>query len=250
MQRFNEQVAIITGGASGLGRTIAERIASEGGRVALFDLNAALLETVAAEFEEQGYEASTHVVDIASEEQVATAFEQVISAYGKVDIMVNAAGIVGPTNTKITAYSTEAFEQICQVNLKGTFLMTKYAVQAMEPNGYGRILLIASIGGKEGNPGMVGYAATKSGVMGLVKGVGKEYAQAGITVNGLAPAVIQTPMNADTAPEMLAYMAAKIPMGRLGTVEEVAAISSWIVSEECSFCTGFVFDLSGGRATY
>ena len=115
---------------------------------------------------------------------------------------------------------------------------------------YGRILLLASIGGKEGNPGMVGYAASKSGVMGLVKAIGKEYAEMGITVNGLAPAVVATPMNADTDPEMLEYMTSKIPMNRLCSVEEVAALSCWIVSKEASFNTGFVFDISGGRATF
>jgi 3-oxoacyl-[acyl-carrier protein] reductase len=250
MNRFTNQVAIITGGAGGLGKGIAQRIAAEGGSVALFDINQALLEATTKEFIAAGYQVSAHVVDIASEDSVRTAFTQVEATYGKIDIMVNAAGIVGPTNTKITEYSTEAFDQIYAVNLKGTFLMTKYAVLSMQKNQYGRILLIASIGGKEGNPGMVGYAATKSGVMGMVKAVGKEYAQSGIIVNGLAPAVIKTPMNEDTAPETLAYMTAKIPMGRLGTIEEVAAISTWIVSEECSFCTGFVFDISGGRATY
>ena len=157
---------------------------------------------------------------------------------------------MGPTSTRITEYPTEAFDEIYAVNLRGTFLMAKYALQAMEPAGYGRILLIASIAGKEGNPGMVGYSATKAGGIGLVKGIGKEYAQSGITINGLAPAVIKTAMNADTHPDQLAYMTAKIPMGRLGTVEEVAAMASWIVSEECTFSTGFVFDLSGGRATY
>jgi 3-oxoacyl-[acyl-carrier protein] reductase len=120
----------------------------------------------------------------------------------------------------------------------------------MKKNNYGRILLIASIAGKEGNPYMAGYSATKAGVIGLVKGIGKEYAETGITVNGLAPAVIKTPMNDNTAPEQLAYMTAKIPMKRLGTVEEVAALAAWIVSKESSFNTGFVFDISGGRATY
>ena len=120
----------------------------------------------------------------------------------------------------------------------------------MERHNYGRILLIASIAGKEGNPGMVGYSATKSGVIGLVKGIGKEYTDTAITINGLAPAVIKTAMNEHTTPEQLAYMTAKIPMKRLGTVDEVAAISAWVVSKECSFTTGFVFDVSGGRATY
>jgi 3-oxoacyl-[acyl-carrier protein] reductase len=164
--------------------------------------------------------------------------------------MVNSAGIIGPTSTKITDYSTEAFDKICAVNLKGTFLAAKYALKVMEKNNYGRILLIASTAGKEGNPGMVGYSATKSGVIGLVKGIAKEYAETNITINGLAPAVIKTVMNENTAPDQLAYMTAKIPMKRMGTVEEVAALSAWIVSKECSFTTGFVFDLSGGRATY
>jgi 3-oxoacyl-[acyl-carrier protein] reductase len=157
---------------------------------------------------------------------------------------------VGPTSTKITDYSTEDFDRLYQVNQRGTFLMTKYAVKAMEPFGYGRILLIASMAGKEGNPGMIGYSASKAAVIGIVKSIGKEYATSGITINGLAPAVIKTAMNADTDPKQLEYMVAKIPMGRLGEIDEVAKISAWIVSEECTFTTGFLFDISGGRATY
>lgn len=250
MRRFIGQVAVITGGASGIGKGIAKRIASEGGIVALLDINQESLDKVKVEFEEKNWHVSVFNADISSEEDVIRAFKKIEEGHGKIDIMVNAAGIVGPTSTKITEYSTEAFDLIYQVNLRGTFLVTKYAIQAMKKNNYGRILLIASIGGKEGNPGMVGYAATKSGVMGLVKAVGKEYSNTGITVNGLAPAVIKTPMNADTSDELLAYMTAKIPMGRLGTIEEVAALSSWIVSKESSFNTGFIFDISGGRATY
>ena len=164
--------------------------------------------------------------------------------------MVNAAGIVGPTSTRITDYSLSAFDDIYSVNLRGAFLMTRHAIRIMEKRNYGRILLIASIAGKEGNPGMVGYSATKAGVIGLVKGVGKEDAETGITVNGLAPAVIRTAMNENTAPEQLEYMISKIPMKRLGTVAEVASIATWILSKDASFTTGFVFDLSGGRATY
>ena len=250
MKRFEGQVAVISGGADGLGKSIAERIASEGGTVALLDVNKQFLKKTVDEFKSRGFEASGYIVDISSEEMVRQSFEQVEAAYHKIDIMVNSAGIVGPTNIKITDYTTEAFDKIYAINLRGTFLMAKYALKAMEKNNYGRILLIASIAGKEGNPGMVGYSATKSGVIGLVKGVGKEYAETGITINGLAPAVISTAMNENTAPEQLAYMTAKIPMKRLGTVEEVAAMSAWIVSKECSFSTGFVFDISGGRATY
>jgi 3-oxoacyl-[acyl-carrier protein] reductase len=128
--------------------------------------------------------------------------------------------------------------------------MVKYALKAMERNNYGRILLMASIAGKDGNPFMAGYSATKAGVIGLVKAIGKEYAETGITVNGLAPAVIKTAMNEKTAPEQLEFLTSKIPMKRLGTIEEVASISAWIVSKESTFTTGFVFDLSGGRATY
>jgi len=250
MKRFEEQVAIITGSADGLGKGIAERIASEGGTVALFDINEELLYKTVNSFKDNGYNVSGYVVDVASEEKVMKGIEEVKAAYGKIDIMVNSAGIVGPSNTCITEYSVEAFDQIYAVNLRGSFLMTKYVIPVMKKNNYGRILLIASIAGKEGNPYMAGYSATKAGVIGLVKGIGKEYAETGITVNGLAPAVIKTAMNDDTAPEQLAYMTAKIPMKRLGTVEEVSAIAAWIVSKESSFNTGFVFDISGGRATY
>jgi 3-oxoacyl-[acyl-carrier protein] reductase len=250
MERFNRRIAVISGGADGLGKAIARRIASEGGHVALLDRNASLLAATLGQFRGEGFRASSHLVDVALEDQVARGYLEVAQAHGRPDILVHAAGIVGPTSTRITDYPTEAFDEIYAVNLRGTFLMAKYALQAMEPAGYGRILLIASIAGKEGNPGMVGYSATKAGVIGLVKGIGKEYAQSGITINGLAPAVIKTAMNANTHPDQLAYMTAKIPMGRLGTVAEVAAMASWIVSEECTFSTGFVFDLSGGRATY
>jgi len=208
------------------------------------------LDKTVDEFKSKGFTVSGYKVDVSSEDELRQSFEQVEATYGKIDIMINSAGIVGPTSTKITDYATEAFDKIYAVNLRGTFLMAKYALKAMEKNNYGRILLIASIAGKEGNPGMVGYSATKSGVIGLVKGIGKEYAETGVTINALAPAVIKTAMNKNTVPEQLAYMTAKIPMKRLGTVEEVAALSAWIVSKECSFTTGFVFDISGGRATY
>lgn len=249
-QRFSGQVAVISGGADGLGKGIAQRILAEGGSVVLLDRNQALLNQTVAELTRQGFSAKGYATDISQEEAVSSAFSQAESEFGKIDIVINSAGIVGPTNTKIVDYPVEEYDKVYNVNLRGSFLMTKYAIKAMEKNSYGRILLIASIAGKEGNPFMAGYSSMKAGVIGLVKGIGKEYAQSGITVNGLAPAVISTAMNADTAPEQLAYMTAKIPMGRLGTVEEVAAIATWIVSKEASFNTGFVFDISGGRATY
>jgi NAD(P)-dependent dehydrogenase (short-subunit alcohol dehydrogenase family) len=250
MKRFDNQVAIITGGADGLGKGIAERIASEGASVALFDINKDLLDKTVNDFRGKGYNISGYVVDVSSEEMVHNSIEQVENSFGNIDIMVNSAGIVGPTSTNITDYPVDAFDKIYSINLRGSFLMTKYSINAMKKNNYGRILLIASIAGKDGNPFMAGYTATKAGVIGLVKGIGKEYAETGITVNGLAPAVIKTAMNDNTDPKQLAYMTSKIPMKRLGMVEEVASIVSWIVSKEASFNTGFVFDISGGRATY
>lgn len=248
--RFQGQTALITGGADGLGKGIAERIASEGGSIILFDINRSLLSDTVNEFIAKGFRVKDYVVDISNEESVKEAFGKIGEEVGRIDIMVNSAGIVGLTNTNIKDYPVEEYDTIYRINLRGAFLMVKYSIMAMEKNNYGRILLIASIAGKEGNPFMAGYSSMKAGVIGLIKGIGKEYAQSGITVNGLAPAVIKTAMNANTAPEQLAYMTGKIPMNRLGTIEEVASISAWIVSREASFNTGFIFDISGGRATY
>jgi len=250
MKRFQDQVAVVTGGARGIGRAIAHRLAAEGGAVVIFDVLHARLQQTLEEMGQENLAVSGRSVDITDEEAVRAAIDEVAQHAGRLDILVNCAGIVGESSVKIADYSTAVFDKTVEVNLKGAFLLTKYAVPHMLERNYGRILHIASIGGKEGNPGMVGYAASKSGLMGLVKGVGKEYAQQGITVNGIAPAVIATEMNADTDPAMLKYMTGKIPMGRLGTVEEVAAMAAWIVSQEASFNTAYVFDLSGGRATF
>lgn len=248
--RYKEQVAVITGGADGLGKSIAHRLGKEGAELVLIDHNSDLLQATVAELNKVGIVTTGFVTDISNESQVKETFNKIAEQFGKIDVLVHSAGIVGPTSTKITDFSTEDFVKVCAVNLTGSFLMTKYCIEIMQKNNYGRILLIASIAGKEGNPGMVGYSASKSGVIGLVKGVAKEFATSGITINGLAPAVIRTAMNADTAPEQLAYMTAKIPMGRLGETEEVAAMASFIVSPENSFSTGFIYDISGGRAVY
>jgi NAD(P)-dependent dehydrogenase (short-subunit alcohol dehydrogenase family) len=244
-ERFANRVAIVTGGASGIGEAIARRIAQEGGQVVVFDADPAGLERVALEIP-----AVPRLVDISDEASVESGIAWVLEKYGRLDIVVNSAGIVGPTSTKILDYSSENFRRVLNVNLTGSFLITKYALPPMLAQNYGRILLIASIAGKDGNPGMAGYTASKAGVIGLVKGIGKEYAETGVTVNGLAPAVIRTPLNEQTSPEQMRYMTDRIPMKRLGTVEEVASLACWIVSEEASFNTGFVFDLTGGRATY
>ncbi len=249
-ERFKNQVAIVTGGARGIGEGIGIRIAEEGGQVVLFDVLEEDLGLAQKKLAERGLTVSTRQVDITNEDQVKQAIDEVVTRHGRLDIMVNCAGIAGPNAIKITDYTYKDFQKVVDVNLNGSFLMTKYSIPPMLANNYGRILLIASIGGKEGNPGMAGYAASKSGVIGLVKGIGKEYAGTGITVNGLAPAVIATPMNLDTHPDTMKYMTDKIPMGRLGTISETAAISCWIVSKEASFNTAYVFDLSGGRATF
>ena len=250
MNRFSNQVAIVSGSARGIGKGIAQRLAKEECNVFLFDVLAKELQATVDSLKSEGLDVEGEVVDITNKEMVQSAIEGVARSAGRLDILVNCAGIVGETSVKTAEYSLESFDRVVDINLKGAFLLTKYALPPMIKKSYGRILHIASIGGKEGNPGMIGYAASKSGLMGLVKGVGKEYAENGITVNGLAPAVIATEMNADTSSEMLKYMTDKIPMKRMGTIEEVAALSCWIVSPEASFNTGFILDISGGRATY
>ena len=249
-KRYTGKIAIITGGADGIGKAIAHRLGKEGATIALFDINSALLQKTVEEFENSGIKVKGYLTDISNENQVSETVAQVENEWHHIDVLIHAAGIVGPTSTKITDFLTADFDKVIGINLRGTFLITKYTLKVMEKAGAGRILLISSIAGKEGNPGMVGYSSAKAGVIGLVKGVAKEYATTNITVNGLAPAVIKTRMNENTSSEQLAYMTAKIPMHRLGTVEEVAAMASFIVSDENSFSTGFIYDISGGRATY
>lgn len=243
--RFQDRVAVVTGGASGIGEGIAKRLAAEGGKVILFDVDPENLDRVAS-----ACGAHPMLVDVSDEAAVRDALAEVIQSCGRLDILVNSAGVVGPTAVNITEYPSEDFQRVLQINLFGSYYVTKYALEPMLKRNYGRILLLASIAGKEGNPGMVGYSVSKAGVIGLVKAIGKEVAHTGVTVNGLAPAVIRTPLNERTSPEQLKYMAERIPMKRLGSVEETAALACWIVSDEASFNTGFVFDLSGGRATY
>lgn len=243
---------MITGGAQGLGKAIAYRILAEGGDVVLCDRDEGLAGDVLGEIKERFPEGKAlfKAVDISDEASVKQGFAEAFEEFGRLDVLVNSAGIVGPNNKKITETPTEGFEQVFAVNLLGTFLVTKHVLPYMEKNDYGRVLLIASIAGKEGNAGMVSYSSCKAGVIGLVKSVGKEYAETGITVNGLAPAVIRTQLVENMDPEQVKYMTDKIPMKRCGTLDEVAATATWIVSEESSFNTGFTFDLSGGRALY
>lgn len=248
--RFDERVAIVTGGASGLGKSITQRLSREGAKVVVFDRDTAAMEMMAAELGKQGIEVDCTRVDVAEEDSVRCGFAATSRKYGRLDIMVNCAGTIGPHGKNAADTDTEEFDNTIAVNLRGSFLMTKYALKEMEKRSYGRILLLASMAGKDGNAGMCAYSTSKAGVIGLVKTVGKEYAEKGITINGLAPGVIRTPMIENTSPAQVDYMIARIPMKRFGTVEEVASIACWIVSNEASFNTAFVFDMSGGRATY
>ena len=244
---WSNQVAIITGGASGIGFAVAENLHSKGVQVALLDTNE---EGLATAKEKLDGKTLTVQADISNEASVNAAVDQVADAFGRIDILFNSAGITGKTGIKTHEVPTEDFEHVYGVNLRGSFLICKAVVPHMLKRGYGRILLMASIAGKEGNAGMVSYSATKAGVIGLTKAIGKEYAETGITVNALAPAVIWTPIH-DTIPqEQIDYMTSKIPMARCGTLQEVADTAAFIVSPENSFTTGFTFDLSGGRATY
>ena len=249
-QRFQGRVAIVTGGASGIGLGIATRMARESGSVVLADINEEALAQAKRDMGELPGPVETICFDITREDEVESLVASVIEEFGQLDVVVNCAGIVGKTATEILDFDLASFREVLDVNLIGSFLITKHAIKAMLSGGYGRILLLASIAGKEGNPGMAGYSVSKAGVVGLVKAIGKEYAHTEITVNGLAPALIGTPLLLDAEEEAINYMTSKIPMGRLGTVAEAAAIACWIVSDEASFNTGAVFDLSGGRATY
>jgi len=250
-KRFDGQIAIVTGGADGIGKSIAWRLAREGSKVTIFDTKLQSLEITAAEFKKEGLDINFEVVDISSKRQVKFGIGSVVARNGgSLDIMINCATVAGPTSTKIEDVSASDFERVYQVNVKGTFLITKYAIRAMKKNNYGRVLNFSSVAGKEGNPGMSPYSSSKAAVIGLVKSVGKEYADTGITVNAIAPADIMTPTVAEIDPAQVEYLTKRIPMKRSGTLEEVTALSCWIVSPEASFNTGFTFDLTGGRAAY
>ena len=243
---WNEQVALITGGADGLGLAAAEHLDSLGVRVALLDREQDKLHAAAARLKGsicmQG--------DVTSESDVNRAVQQVLAQAQRLDILINCAGITGQTALQSHQVEPGDFERVWRVNVLGSFLTARAALPHMLGRGYGRILHIASIAGKEGNAGMVSYSSSKAAVIGMAKAQGKEYAGTGITVNALAPAVIRTAMVAALPDAQVKYMTDKIPMGRCGTLEELAAMCAFIVSPEASFTTGFTFDLSGGRATY
>ena len=244
--RFDGQVALVTGGGDGIGREVAKRLSAEGAAVAIVDRDSDKGGESAGELEKAVFCRA----DVSIEAEVEAAIREVVRDFGQLDVVVHCAGIVGQNATKITEVDVDSFDSVYAVNLRGSFLVTKYALREMEQRNYGRILLFASIAGKEGNAGMTAYSATKAGVIGLTKSAGKDFAETGITVNAIAPAVIRTAMVEALDDWQVKYMTDKIPMKRCGTLEEVAALSCWIVSPEASFNTGAVFDLTGGRATY
>lgn len=244
MNRFENQTAIVTGGTSGLGLAIARRLAKEGAFVAVWDLNSTACRQLGGEF------GACLVVDVTKEADVQRSVAELSSSRGRIDVLVNCAGVTGKTNIKSHEVSLQDFDFVMRINLYGSFLTAKHVLPAMVKQGYGRVLHIASIAGKEGNAGMLAYSASKAAVIGMTKVQGKEYAETGVTINALAPAVIQTPMVDALPPEQVNYMTSKIPMKRCGSLDEVAAMAAFIVSREVSFTTGFTFDLTGGRAVY
>lgn len=246
IRRYEERHAVITGGASGIGYRTAERIVSEGGTVSLWDVDAARIEEAKARL---GSAASGLALDVSDPAQVEKAAEDTAADFGKIDILICSAGITGP-NAKVADYPIDQWKRVFDINLHGLFYCNRFVVPFMQKNGYGRIVNVASIAGKEGNPNASAYSASKAAVIGLTKSLGKELVHDGITVNAITPATVETPILKQMAQSHIDYMLSKIPMQRFGTVDELASLISWIASEECSFTTGAVFDISGGRATY
>ena len=237
----------VVGAASGIGAAAARFIAREGARVACLDRDGEGAAGVAAAL---GGGAIARPCDVTDPDSVERAVAETARAFGQIHGLVNCAGITGRTNVKGHEVELADFDRVYAVNLRGAFILSQAILRHMLPHGYGRLLHVASIAGKEGNAGMTAYSATKAGLIGLVKSLGKDYPESGITINALAPAVIRTPMVEALPEATVKYMTDKIPMRRCGELDEAAALIAWILSPACSFTTGFTFDLSGGRATY
>lgn len=248
LRDFTDQVVLVVGAASGIGKATAQLIAARGARVVIVDLDTVGLTSLQSELGVNDNQVKK--VDLSNQASIQSMVSSVIADHGHIDALVNTAGIVGPTNTKVEDMDWAIFEKTVSINLFGAIWVTQSVLPHMKARKYGRIAHVASIAGKEGNPGMHAYNTSKAGLIGFVKGVGKEVAGDGITINAFAPAVIRTPFNAGTSDETLKYMLGRIPMGRVGEPEEAAEILAFMVSKACSFTTGFTFDASGGRATY
>jgi 3-oxoacyl-[acyl-carrier protein] reductase len=242
---FRNRTAVVTGGAAGIGLAIARRLHASGARVSLWDRDAAALRTAAASVGDAHHVA----LDVADAAAVDAAAKSAAAAMGRIDVLVCSAGISGP-NATVWDYPVDEWRRVFDINLHGLFYCNRAVVPVMRANDYGRIVNIASIAGKEGNPNASAYSASKAAVIGLTKSLGKELAKTGIRVNCVTPAAVRTAIFDQMKQEHIDFMLAKIPMGRFGGVDEIAALVCWLCSEECSFSTGAVFDLSGGRATY
>lgn len=244
MHRFSGQHAIVTGGASGLGRGIVQRLVEDGADVVIWDANP----DVAAIAREAGAVLGLHV-DVTDWSEVTKATQQTQDAVGSVEILVASAGISGP-NAPAWEYQLEQWQRVININLNGLYYCNRAVIPLMLAGGYGRIVNMASVAGKEGNPNAAAYSTSKAAIIGLTKSLGKELAETPVRVNCVAPAVVDTPLLEQMSVEQVDYMLSKIPMKRFGLVSEVAALVSWACSRECSFTTGAVLDVSGGRATY
>lgn len=242
------RAGIVTGGARGIGYAIAERFLESGAKVALFDRDKKALDEAAAALKKKGAVA-TQVADVTDEASMQKGFDAAAKAFGKVDIMVNNAGIAG-RNFKVWECPAEEFRAVVEVDLIGVFLGCKVAAAHMIKNKYGRIVNVASIAGKEGNPNASHYSAAKAGVIALTKSLGKELATSGVLVNCITPAAAKTDIFKQITQQHIDYMLSKIPMNRFVEVQEIAALVAWLASEDCSFSTGATFDISGGRAVY
>jgi 2-dehydro-3-deoxy-L-rhamnonate dehydrogenase (NAD+) len=238
------RVAVVTGGARGIGLAIAERCVASGARVAVWDVDLAEAQAVAARLG-----GSAARVDVTDHEAIGAALAATERALGPVDILVANAGITGP-NAPVEEYPIDAWRRVVEIDLTGVFLCCRAVVPGMRARDYGRIVNIASVAGKEGNPNAAAYSAAKAGVIGLTKSLGKELATTGVRVNCVTPAAARTAIFEQMTEAQIAYMLSKIPAGRFAGVEEIAALACWLASEDCSFSTGGVFDVSGGRATY
>lgn len=243
---MNGRHAVITGGATGLGFAIAQRMLASGASVTLWDRDTQALAKACAEL---GPKAHGVTVDVGEHASVVAAVGQTLTQSAVIDALVNSAGITGP-NTKVWSYPVADWQQVMQVNLNGLFYCCREITPHMRDRNYGRIVNIASVAGKDGNPNASAYSASKAAVMALTKSLGKELADTGVRVNCVTPAAVKTAIFDQMSPEHIAFMLSKIPMARFGTPEEVAAMVSWLCTEDCSFSTGAVFDLSGGRSTY
>jgi NAD(P)-dependent dehydrogenase (short-subunit alcohol dehydrogenase family) len=244
--RFSGRTAVITGGASGLGKAVAARIVAEGGQVSLWDLDADGLKAAAAEVGAQ----HTVALDVSDQTAVSAAAKAANQALGgRIDILVASAGITGAT-APVHEYPLDSWRRVIDINLNGLFYCCREVAPFMIANGYGRIVNVASVAGKEGNPNASAYSASKAGVIGLTKSLGKELATKGVIANSLTPATFESPILEQLPQSQVDYMRGKIPMGRLGEIHESAAMVCFMASEECSFTTGATFDTSGGRTTF